>query len=594
MAYDALPRPVRIKNGYGPTESTTFACCHTIDPDGLEGVENISIGRPIGNTRAYVFDVHGQPVPPGVAGELYLGGDGLARGYLNRPEATAERFVIHHDIGERLYRTGDRVRWRGDGTLEFLGRIDDQVKLRGFRIEPGEIETALCRHPAVHQAVVLVREDRPGDRRLAAYVVTTGESGELDEHELRAHLARTLPEYMIPAAFTCLRTLPLNANGKVDRRALPAPRLDPSDRETDHVPPRDELETLLASVWQEVLGVARIGIHDDFFQLGGHSLMAVRLLARIDADLGVKLPISTVIRAGTIERMAMRVKRLSGSRSTVAGADEADVDDPVVTLQPHGVEPPVFVLPGLRAHVISLRDLGLLIGGNERPVHGLQPTNHDLSLLQYPTIEELATALIKDMRRIASRGPYHLLGFSAGGSIAYEIAQQLSRDGETVGLLGLLDTSGPGFGNLLPLNARLVQHFQMLRVLGARDRLDYTLARGHAILRRFDRLSRSAVRRLPIRKSPPPPPPAAPVETRSWANVLARYRHRPYCGRVDLFAAEKRDMLGLDVNDPTMGWGSVVKGEIKVHRITGDHLEIIRPPAVNELASQIRACLTDP
>ena len=588
MAYRALPQPLRIINGYGPTESTTFACCHPIDAAGLEAADNIPIGRPIGNTRAYVLDGHGQPVPTGVAGELHLGGDGLARGYLNRPGETVERFVVGLGPAERLYRTGDRARWRADGTLEFLGRFDDQVKLRGFRIELGEIETALSRHPAIHRAVVLLREDRPGDRRLVAYVVAGGDGVEPVDGELRAFLARSLPDHMVPSAFVSLPSFPLNSNGKLDRKALPAPRARRSDREPGYVPPRDAAEEALASIWEEVLGVARVGVHDDFYHLGGHSLLALRLLARIEDVMGVRLPIATVVRAGTIELMAMVVERRKESLGNPALARGEEVADRVVTLQPLGDRPPVFVLPALNGHVISLRDLALSIG-NEQPVHGLQPTGHNLELLPYPSLEELASELIKDMRRVAMSGPYNLVGFSAGGLIAYEIAQQLRNSGEQVGLLGLLDTDGPGYPRPLPLHARLIQHFRKIRLLGPRDGFRYAIDRGHDILRRFPRSFTSSGQR--IHGDQVQPSPTDQIAGHSWNDVHYRYRPRAYEWRVDLFTANKLDWLGFDFDDPRLGWGSVVGGELKLHQIPGDHLEIIKLPLAKDVAVEIRKCL---
>jgi len=587
MAYLGLPRPLRIINGYGPTECTTFACCHPIDPTGLEAAERIPIGRPIGNTRAYVFNGHGQPVPTGVAGELHLGGDGLARGYLNRPGATAKRFVVGIGPGERLYRTGDLVRWRADGNIEFLGRLDDQVKLRGFRIELGEIEMALSRHPAIRQAVVLLREDRPGDRRLVAYVVAGGDGVAPEDGELRSFLGRSLPDHMVPSAFVGLASFPLNSNGKLDRKALPAPGARRCDCEPGYVPPRDAVEEVLASIWEEVLGALRVGVHDDFFQLGGHSLMAVRLLARIENILGVKLPLSTIFRAGTIDLMAMVVKRRAESLGFPALAHGEKIDDRVVTLQPLGDRPPVFMLPGVGAHVISLRDLALSIG-NEQPLLGLQPTDHNLDVLPYPSLEELASELIKDMRRVARSGPYYLLGFSFGGLIAYEIAQQLKNSGEQVGLLGLLDTYAPGFPRLLPLHTRLIRHLRMLRLLGPGNACSYAIDRSHARLRRFGRSFTLSRRRIP---TDPQPSPTKETNAYSWTEVSHRYVPSAYEGRVDLFAADKPDWIGSNFDDQTMGWGPLVKGEVELHQIPGAHLEIIRQPLVNDLAVEIRKCL---
>ncbi|MDF2630778.1 MAG: lgrC, partial [Symbiobacteriaceae bacterium] len=285
----------RLINGYGPTENTTFTCCHTIDSD-IHG--SVPIGRPIANTQVYVLDADRQPVPVGVEGELYAGGDGLALGYLNRPDLTAERFVATQ-FG-RLYRTGDRVRWEADGTITFLGRFDSQVKIRGFRIEPGEIESVLGAHPGVGECVVIAREARPGDKRLVAYVVSA--LGDLSAAQLRAYLQDRLPAYMIPSAIVMLDAMPLSPNGKVDRQALP----EPASSEA-YVAPQTPLEEMLAEIWREVLGVARVSIHDSFFELGGHSLLATRITSRVRAALGVELQVHSLFAAPTVAELALLI-----------------------------------------------------------------------------------------------------------------------------------------------------------------------------------------------------------------------------------------------------------------------------------------------
>jgi amino acid adenylation domain-containing protein len=291
----------RLVNGYGPTEGTTFTCCWSVDAERL-GV-SVSIGRPIAGTEVAVVDGAGRPLPAGAAGELVMGGAGLARGYWRRPDLTAERFrpdPLSARAGERAYRTGDRVRWLPDGRLEFLGRLDRQVKIRGFRIEPGEVEAALAAHPGVRQAVVLAREDRPGDKRLVAYVV-----GEALEEELREHLRARLPEPLVPAAIVDLPSLPLTANGKVDRAALPAPEWRSG---AAHVAPRTPLEEVLSRLWRDLLGVERPGVRDSFFQLGGHSLLATQLVARVRATFQVELPLQRLFADPTIEALAEAIR----------------------------------------------------------------------------------------------------------------------------------------------------------------------------------------------------------------------------------------------------------------------------------------------
>ncbi|WP_244121399.1 non-ribosomal peptide synthetase/type I polyketide synthase [Burkholderia gladioli] len=299
----------RLTNGYGPTESTTFACCHAIEPASL-GAQSVPIGRPIANTRAHVLDARGEPVPVGIAGELWLGGEGLARGYLNRPDLSAERFVPDPFAadGSRLYRTGDLVRRLPDGTLDYVGRIDSQVKIRGFRIETGEIEAVLLAMPWVAGAAVAVIEDEDGERRLAAYVVRRPEAREVDPGGLRGLLRQRLPEYMMPSAFVELDALPLTANGKIDLRALPTPSFA-ADR-AEHVAPRTPLEELLAGIWARVLKLDRVGVHDNFFDLGGHSLSATQVVAELREHLPMELPLRAFFEAPTIEAFAQVVETL--------------------------------------------------------------------------------------------------------------------------------------------------------------------------------------------------------------------------------------------------------------------------------------------
>jgi amino acid adenylation domain-containing protein len=309
-----------ILNGYGPTEGTTFTTVHPFRAGDSEGP--VPIGRPIANARTYVLDPALRPVPLGVAGHLHIGGDGLARGYLGRPDLTAERFVpdgVSGEPGARLYATGDLARWRSGGVLEFLGRADHQVKLRGFRIEPGEIESVLLSHPEVESAVVLAREDTPGDRRLVAYVVSAPERAP-DPVELRALVELRLPAYMVPAAFVILPELPLTANGKVDRRALPAPGFAAGSAEL--IPPRTLLEQEIAEVWREVLGVERVGLRDSFWDLGGHSLLATKVLARLHDALGLDLPLQALFEAPTLAGFAEAV----GRHVLAAGGDGEELD----------------------------------------------------------------------------------------------------------------------------------------------------------------------------------------------------------------------------------------------------------------------------
>jgi amino acid adenylation domain-containing protein len=298
-------KPARVLHEYGPTEATVWCTLEEVE-EVEEGAPTVSIGRPIPNARGYVLDPAGKPLPVGVPGELCVGGDGVVRGYLGRPGLTAERFVpdpFAAEPGARMYRTGDRVRWRAEGKLEFMGRLDDQVKIRGFRIEPGEVEAAIVAYPGVDQARVMMREDQPGDKRLVAYVV-----GSAEVDGLAAHLRQSLPEYMVPQAIVALDRLPLNANGKVDRKALPVPEYAAdADR---YVAPRTPVEEVLAGIWAEVLRLERVGVEESFFEMGGHSLLATRVVSRLREVFGVEVPLRVLFEGPTVAELARRVEEM--------------------------------------------------------------------------------------------------------------------------------------------------------------------------------------------------------------------------------------------------------------------------------------------
>ncbi|MCO5994851.1 amino acid adenylation domain-containing protein [Actinoallomurus rhizosphaericola] len=404
----------RMINAYGPTETTVAATMSAP----LTG-DATTIGLPITGARVYVLDGRLRPVPPGVPGELYVAGIGLARGYLNRPALTAERFVADPFGPGRMYRTGDLVRRRADGRLEYLGRTDTQVKVRGFRIEPGEIEAVLAEQDGVGRAAVVVREDRPGDRRLVAYV-----TGDADPAELRRAAARTLPGHLVPSAVVVLDALPLSPSGKLDRAALPAPELSVASR-----PPLGPLEEVLCGLFAEVLGLDRVGVEDGFFELGGDSLLATRLAGRVRAELGADLPVRTVFEAPTVAALALRL-----DAAPAGGTAPLDV---LLPLRARGDRPPLFcVHPAVG---VAWSYAGLLRHLPDRPVYGLQARGIARDEDLPGSMEDMAADYVAVIRGVQPHGPYHLLGWSLGGLIAHAMAVRLRADGEQVALLALMD-----------------------------------------------------------------------------------------------------------------------------------------------------------
>jgi amino acid adenylation domain-containing protein len=430
-------RSARLLNVYGPTEGTIIATFfevpHEIEPE--KSGDSISIGRPLPNRSIYILDKHNEPVPVGVAGELYIGGDLIARGYLNLPTLTAERFVVNpfsQQPQARLYKTGDLARYLPGGKIEFLGRGDQQVKIHGFRIEPGEIEVAINQHPGVRQAAVIAREDQPGHKQLVAYVVPqTDQETEQLVPQIRNLLKNHLPDYMIPAAFVVLAALPLTANGKLNRRELPMPEMRKQTKEDLYVAPSLPIHYQLVQIWENLLAVQPIGIRDNFFELGGHSLLAALLFERIAQVCGKKLPLSLFLADATIEHLATAL--LEESPETLTRAT-------LVPVQVSGSRTPFFYLHGDYLYgAFYCAKLAHLLGP-EQPFYILEPYKFD-GLTITPSLEEIAAAYIETMRSVQTTGPYRLGGWCSGGLVAYEIARQLRAAGQELEILILMDPS---------------------------------------------------------------------------------------------------------------------------------------------------------
>ncbi|HEX3252992.1 MAG TPA: amino acid adenylation domain-containing protein, partial [Pyrinomonadaceae bacterium] len=570
--YRRLSR-AELHHSYGPTE-TAIAASETVclnDDDSQH--HRIPIGRPIANTQLYILDSHLQPVPTGAVGELYIGGDGLGRGYHNRAELTATRFIpdpFSSEAGARLYKTGDLVRYRLNGELEFGGRVDHQVKVRGVRIELGEIEETLLQHEAVFDAIVLVREDLPGEKRLVAYVAhQPGHTTTLDE--LREFLRTKLPEYMLPSAFVWLPEMPLTSNGKVDLRALPAPERESG---ATYVPPRDYLELQLARVWEQVLNVRPISMRDSFFDLGGHSLSAVGLMTRISQVAGEKIPLATLFQRRTIEELAnyMREKRLGPSSSTL------------VELQSGGTQQPFFCVHPVGGNVFSYVALAHSLG-DDQPFYGMQSLGLQEGEPVLTQIEQMAGHYLDALRSVQASGPYILGGWSMGGVVAFEMAQRLQREGEVVSLLALFDAPAPSaFNGMRELSeAECMLHFaedlgievdhlplDTLQQLATDEQLAYVMqqaklagvvpsASALAEITRLFRVYQANVR------------------------ALFNYVASRYDGSITLFIPSESDRT-----EQLKGWRALAKGGVELHEVAGTHYTMLREPHVNELAQLLK------
>ncbi|MEY9857116.1 amino acid adenylation domain-containing protein [Catenulispora sp. GAS73] len=523
----------RLHNHYGPTE-THVVTAYSLPSDVRDWPATAPIGSPIPNARVHVLDGMLRQVPPGVTGELYVAGEGLARGYQRRPGQTAERFVADPfgPAGTRMYRTGDLARWNPAGELEFLGRADGQVKLRGFRIEPGEIEAVLLRHPDVAQAAVIVREDRPGDKRLVAYVVSAA-AHELVPSRVRGFVGESVPEFMVPLVVEVER-LPLTPSGKLDRRALPAPVLDGAAVSDDE--PRTHREEVLCGLFAEVLGVSRIGIDDDFFDFGGHSLLASRLVSRVRSVLGVELAIRTLFEAPTVAGLASRLDLVPGDSFASLLPLRAEGE-----LQPVFLVHPIGGLSWCYSRLLPHIPKG-------RPVYGLQSSGYSEADQRPESVAELAIEYVAMLRQVQPEGPYALGGWSFGGTVAQEMAVVLEELGECVSLLVLFD-AGPALGRGRETGDDVPEGLLELVEQSIRGVAGQTL--GELSGSRISRLSET---------------------TRYCLGLLAEHRTRMFGGSIVSIEADGsqriRDELGVD-------WTAFAKGAVTTHAVDCVHEEMM-------------------
>ncbi|MGC4099605.1 MAG: amino acid adenylation domain-containing protein [Nitrospira sp.] len=577
LAASLLDRSRALWNMYGPTETTIWSTIEKVARTDRE----ITIGRPIANTDVYILDQFLQPVPVGVSGELYIGGHGLARGYRGRPDLTEDRFIPHpfsQASHGKLYRTGDLARYRPDGRIVHLGRLDYQVKIRGFRIELGEIETALSRHRAVRQAVVMARDDQQGAKQLVAYVVCQ-DGAAPSQPELRSFLRSEVPEYMVPSLFVFLQAMPLTANNKVDRKALPSPASTLSG-DAVYVAPRDRMDLQMSALWHQVFGIDKIGIHDNFFDLGGHSLKAAQLFYLIEQVYGRHLPLPTLFQAPTI----------AGLTSVLTQEQWTPPWQSLVAMQPSGSAIPIFLVPGVMGNVLWLAQLARLLG-QTHPVYGLQARGLEGEAPPFRTVSEMAAQYIAEIRTCHPQGPYIIVGACTGGLVAYEMAQQLVEQKATV-ILGLINSWHPSSYHqhydivrpsklVLPLGIFL----KTLRTIG--DLLRMPLRAQYSVIRRkcasflslFQPPTGNQLRRHQIKGV-----------RQAMFHAAARYVMRPYAGPMLNIVASQR----IDTHDTRYAWNELASQGCQTVEIPALRTaDLVVSPHVEEVSSHIRRYIAE-
>ncbi|MBB3121374.1 non-ribosomal peptide synthetase, partial [Massilia violacea] len=565
----------RFVNAYGPTEASIWSSYQIC----AAGQGQPPIGKPIANAALYLLDSHGQLLPQGVTGEIHIGGVGVARGYLNQPQLTRERFIDDPFAivpGARMYRSGDLGRWLPDGRLEYMGRSDHQLKLRGFRIEPGEIEARLSMQPGVRGAVVLARQDRSGDKRLVAYVLCHEKADAASAAALREALAQSLPEYMVPAAIVPLDAWPLTPNGKLDRRALPAPEAA-AYAQRGYVAPQDGVEALLARLWTQLLAQERVGRDDDFFALGGHSLLAIQLAEGLRRE-GWQIELRAIFDAPVLKDLALLARRTDGAAQSPH----------LVPLRLGGARRPLFFLHEPTGEVLSYERLSRCFG-DDIPIYGIQAGAVEAE--RTPRLEELARRYVAVMRAVQPHGPYRLAGWSGGGLLAYEMAAQLLGEDEAVEFLGLIDSGRPGHKPAEDMPDAQQMRWVFLEVYAAYLDTSVDMLAVRALQQQGDIAAALAHCRragwLPA---------GFTLEELSWraerfaqlVRSCAAYQPQSLPIHVHLFAADAAP--GADASS---GWDEVLGRNLRLVPVGGSHKTIMEAPHMQTLADRIRHALTE-
>jgi aspartate racemase len=582
-----------IINIYGPTEATINTTLYECKPYELNGA--IPIGKPLMNYNVLILDDYFKLCPVGVPGEICISGVGLARGYQNNPGLTLEKFVPNpFKLGERMYRTGDLGKWNEGGNIEFVGRVDHQVKINGIRVELGEIESALNNYPLVQESVVVNYKNQSGLARLIAYVVPN-QGQDLNSEEMRNFLKDKLPDFMVPSSFVLMESFPLTLHGKVDRKALPDPEQVIQESKNNFVAPRNETETKLVKIWEKVLGIERIGIKDNFFDIGGTSLLSMILFSEIEKTFGKNLPLATIFDAPTIEQLA----------NIVGDKDWAASWSPLVAIQTDGSLPPFFCIHGHRGNVIGYQDLSRLLG-KDQPFYALQAEGLDGKPLSERSIKEMAVKYINEIKTVQPDGPYFIGGWCMGGTLAYEMGQLLQSEGQKVALVAMIETNLSSKYPIRKPEITLIQRIynkifdrlkyerMLLGSLNNKEKLNY-------LSRKFkNRITTTSVK----------------IEKRigkflekygitiphSWAYKLdalvdnhecaiLSYKPLPYSGRIAIFKANNQPP-GV-YPEKALGWDELIQGELEIHEFPGHHLNAFIEPSLKVLAEKLKISLSE-
>jgi aspartate racemase len=560
----------RVINTYGPTETTVIATLGD-DPE--------TIGRPMANTHVYVLDKLRQPVPRGAYGELYIGGASVAKGYLNKPSETAAAFMDNPFVkGERMYKTGDKVKFAPNGELIFAGRMDDQFKIRGFRVEPGDIETVLASHPDIRTAVIkLWLNEKTGIKSLAAYFVPAVKTYNLNS--IREYVKSQLPEYMVPACFTAIDSIPMTPNGKINRKALPPPEIEIAAQQTEDLEssePRSPLEMQLRLIFRKLLNRENFDRNTSFFELGGDSLSAIKLALEIENATGVKIPVNELYRLSSLDALA---DYLQGR------TEKEQVWSPVVLLADNGVKPPLFLVHTTPGDILGY--INLVNHLDNRPVYGIQAYGLHDPANAHKTIEEMAAYYIAEILKIYPDGPYYLCGWCFGGIAAYEMAQQLKKMGKQVAFLGLIET----YANLKPSLYNDFYRLLCLLKTGPKGCLDYLTAKMYVKfgkdqnIEQLDFISQrfaDAANEQTIQKMK--------MVYRKNMNAATNYSMAYYDGKISLFMVETQ-IRGV-VPLPLYGWGKLCRS-YELFISSADHRDVLKEPNVLPVAEKIIECMVD-